>query len=99
MISALNDVDIMIRAEAAKGLGILKDHRSIEPLILSLNNESRIVSSAAAKALIKMKATEGKESLFRTLETGLPHARILAADLIGKLKLTFPQSMKNAPTE
>jgi HEAT repeat protein len=51
-----------------------------------LNSESRIVSSAAAKALIKLKATEGKESLFRTLETGNPYARFLAAELIEKLK-------------
>ena len=56
LIRALEDEDLVVRAEAAVALGMIKDERAVDPLIQALKDESASVRDYASEALALISA-------------------------------------------
>ncbi len=82
LIVALKDENMIVRRNAAKALGEMKDARAVEPLIATLKDEDATVRWQAAKALGEMKDARAIEPLVSTLKDDNPIVRWHAANAL-----------------
>src|SRR5262249_41542100 len=85
LVSALENREPSVRAEAARALGNFGDRRAIEPLLLLLDDASQEVRAAASEALTKL-GING-ESLSARLKSPEWRARADAANIAGRMGL------------
>lgn len=74
-----------IRAEAAQGLGEIKDRAALRPLIAILTDEDQDVRKASADALGAIGDSEAASALIKSLEDKVEDVRQTAATALGRL--------------
>jgi HEAT repeat protein len=86
LIAALKDDDPIVRRNATKALGEIKDAGAVEPLINSLKDSDLIVRRNAAKALGEIKDMRAVEPLIVSLKDDSAVVRRNAAESLGEIK-------------
>jgi HEAT repeat protein len=85
LITALKNGDIIVRRNAAKALGGIKDAGAIEPLIIALKDKSPIVRRNAAIALGQIKDSSSVEPLIAALKDEDAIVRNNAVTALGEI--------------
>ncbi len=73
--NALRDPEAGVRAQAAAGIGELRDLESFDSLLALLGDSKPLISTAAAHALGKLKDDRAKDALIASLESSSPRVR------------------------
>jgi HEAT repeat protein len=87
LIADLRDNDPLVRSNAVKALGVIKDPRAVEPLIAVLNDRVPLIQRQAVKALGSIDDLRAVEPLIGVLgdREKKPHVRMSAAEALGKI--------------
>ena len=87
LIANLKDNDPLVRSNAVKALGIIKDPRAVEPLIAVLNDKVPLIQRQAVKALGRIQDLRAVQPLIGVLgdREKKPHVRMSAAEALGKI--------------
>ena len=87
LIADLKDNDPLVRSNAVKALGIIRDPRAVEPLIAVLNDRVPLIQRQAVKALGSIDDLRAVEPLIGVLgdREKKPHVRMSAAEALGKI--------------
>ncbi len=87
LIADLKDNDPLVRSNAVKALGAIKDPRAVEPLIAVLNDMDPLIQRQTVKALGRINDLRAVEPLIGVLENRekKPHVRMSAAEALGRI--------------
>jgi HEAT repeat protein len=87
LIADLKDNDPLVRSNAVKALGVIKDSRAVEPLIAVLNDKDPLIQRQAVKALGRINDLRALEPLIGVLgdREKKTHVRMSAAEALGKI--------------
>ena len=87
LIYELKDHDPLVRSNAVKALGAIRDSRAVEPLIKVLNDKDPLIQRQAAQALGRINDPRAVEPLIVVLgdKSRKPHVRMSAAQSLGWL--------------
>jgi HEAT repeat protein len=83
LLKALQNPDSQTRAWAAESLGIVEDHRAVEPLIKALQDEDSNVREKAVGALGEIKSHRASDALADALDDSNESVRKQAAMALG----------------
>jgi HEAT repeat protein len=87
LIYELQDHDPLVRSNAVKALGAIRDPRAVEPLIKVLNDKDPLIQRQAVQALGRINDPRAVEPLIVVLgdKNKKPHVRMSAAEALGWL--------------
>ena len=87
LIADLKDKDPLVRSNAVKALGAIKDPRAVEPLIAVLDDKEPLIQRQAVKALGRINDLRAVEPLIGVLEDRekKPYVRMSAAEALGSM--------------
>jgi hypothetical protein len=87
LIYELKDHDPLVRSNAVKALGAIKDPRAVEPLIKVLNDKDPLIQRQATQALGRINDLRAVQPLIIVLgdKSRKPHVRMSAAQALGLL--------------
>jgi HEAT repeat protein len=87
LIYELKDHDPLVRSNAVKALGAIRDPRAVEPLIKVLNDKDPLIQRQAVQALGRIDDPRAIEPLIVVLgdKSRKPHVRMSAAEALGWL--------------
>jgi HEAT repeat protein len=87
LIADLQDNDPLVRSNAVKALGAIKDPRAVKPLIAVLNDNDPLIQRQAVKALGRINDLRAVEPLIGILEDRekKPYVRMSAAEALGSM--------------
>ncbi len=87
LIADLKDNDPLVRSNAVKALGAIKDPRAVKPLIAVLNDNDPLIQRQAVKALGRINDLLAVGPLIGVLEDAekKPYVRMSAAEALGNM--------------